>query len=1060
MPESIPAALRGIILRDPRSVLDRENTTATEAGPIAGIPVPAGSSPLVLSSAGDLEEGLELTVETVRGGYPDGSRSTFSYTPAGGTRRGFDGPSQITAGILSFSSFDVPGDVTDAGQFSALALPGGYRAVAWCFENVDQAETAVCIEIIDPAGGFQHFELERWTSTSISPFPALVLLPDGRVRLYFWKLSGGSSSASIFGYISSSGSPWLEWLSTGPALSAPLNMDISRQISAAAADGQVLLLAHYQIDDVDVIAQWGSDDDGETFIPAGELRDYAGFPLALLSRGRFVVLYAQGVPDQNLSPVYVSSPLLGDAFQPVQSSPYVLISGAYIGNTKGPPSELLDHNPPYTSYHWTGCVDDDGTIYALWREWETGNVYGARSIDSGSTWVGLASASASPSQAGPIFASGDPDIFPENLAAAMSRGRVWVFCTGAGKYVRAILLGGWTTLPEEHLSGAAADDAGQLPADHSWIFVDDLESFGWTAEGTGSTSNDDNLTTERITHGGDGFALVRSIPTGEGPFKIDLEIGEIESTDGDSVQLVRIEMTDGAEEMGLEVRWYSDGTLRIKDLNFIRFFDVPASASGWWALRLYLDWTERTLWYSWASIPASTGTVEEVREYSSPDSFLLRRMTGTASGVRIGCIDSATNFQAMKVRRIDWGYGSNAGPRPGTSINGRAYSSSQCYLERGLSIQAERGPTRTGDSWLLPLEYKYGLDELARPSPADYWEGTSTDEETIGYSIGDTPSGSPPALAVVLQGHNWRTGALELYTGTEWIEVLEIDTAVELADLVFQRHGDALVFTAGSSRWVDRGELEGGWAVSGTAAARILWNSAGRAPDGGLLVRLDNPAGFPSSGTLALCPPRFLGIAVFDEVPIFQRYRIRIDAQPSPDAAWRAGTLEIGPFVPFGQQYGRGWSAKTETNVDLDTNESGRRRATVRGPARRIYSLAWAESPLPVEDLRSASPYHVAAYPGGVPLAFLGAVPGDMEGLIRELDGAALPATLVLDARFSATGREGSGPTAVYQARTSARDAFCFGRCTGTLTREQVTGGRDSQGGYWRIAALTWEEEV
>jgi hypothetical protein len=269
---------------------------------------------------------------------------------------------------------------------------------------------------------------------------------------------------------------------------------------------------------------------------------------------------------------------------------------------------------------------------------------------------------------------------------------------------------------------------------------------------------------------------------------------------------------------------------------------------------------------------------------------------------------------------------------------------------------------------------------------------------------------------------------------------------------------------------VKRNELAGGWFVtqagSGASAAQRLQhqvlahNSAGA--DAPLVLRLDGtPATNTDPEACRVAPASHVVLVSMQGSPV-DGVRLTIpagtdDTAPRPaEDVHRVGSVVIGGFVPFAQDYGWGRVVEQAANSDVTTLRGGARRSVRRGPPRRRVDLAWPDG---VDTLNA---WEGARSPAGVefdpavaanPVAHRGSTVADLAGILREIDGAHRPVVYV-------AGVEVLDGTETHPLRVLRhRDRFVYGRMPDSIRFESVQGS-ETAGELWRIATITIDEEV
>jgi hypothetical protein len=136
----------------------------------------------------------------------------------------------------------------------------------------------------------------------------------------------------------------------------------------------------------------------------------------------------------------------------------------------------------------------------------------------------------------------------------------------------------------------------------------------------------------------------------------------------------------------------------------------------------------------------------------------------------------------------------------------------------------------------------------------------------------------------------------------------------------------------------------GAWTDLGTDAATLR-----------LRLRDIDDVGAPATGTLRLNAASGTLVVPIDRDKYYKHFRLRIIAnQQCPDSFYKIGSMVMGAVLPFGQQWGRGWTQTMIPNVSTRRSRYGSDRVTERGPPIREWSFAWADQPVDLYTLRNS----------------------------------------------------------------------------------------------------------
>lgn len=661
----------------------------------------------------------------------------------------------------------------------------------------------------------------------------------------------------------------------------------------------------------------------------------------------------------------------------------------------------------------TAVVTDwDGTLYVLEVPDTSGeaNVYETR--DQGRTWSEHAA-----------YNSGDTAIELVNPDFVSWGGRLTVISQYAGISTRQLRnlgelrLSDWSTLTW---------DADPLV---TWIAgIVPSASPNWTLEGAtaGTTDNTGYLSISVAASTGSYLYTGTASLTAAAHFTMVRVSGG--TSTGDQI-IASVLVSDGVETYHMRVRFHLTG-FRVRDnIAGSNVVDVAVAPTTDLEIMMGFDGSSGFLYYKRPEEFIWT-EVTQVRAHSFSDGGAIE----TVWKFRMGHVLSSTSSSLWKNVTLytDPGVG---GPF-GNNLSGKRVTGSP-YPLRGVVdadgnvgfLSARGGLAIGGETYSIEPEHRFPLRNVfpaLSPSPSRRWRSQDTTEQVIAFDLAED-SRVGDAIAVYVDDANIRTLFVEYHDGVDWVEFIEYDGATGFANLEYDRAGDVLAPAGGtdpSARYLQGSEKVGGFAICDATAHHILDNTDGwwrtigaevRTPR----VRIDNAATAAASGALHLVSGSGLHIEYLTAEQLHRRWRIRIPAQLCPDSYFEAGVLAVGEFVPFGQEFGWGWSAEREGTYEAETDRRGTEVRTQTGDHRGSWFLAWPEG-VPEVDVHGSTAGDVRATATGLPLALKGSTRFQLLDALERTQGQTIPVIAVAAA-----------PTA--SATITDPTAFLYGYLTSSV---------------------------
>lgn len=1027
--------LTGIAPLDERVSADTltADSSYSQAGPRPGSQIPADpKSQLVVRASGS--QAADLTVQALAAGMPGAVRVGYYPTADGaGLLRGWQPPNLITAWFpLQWSD-----TVTYARCHDVTVIPSTQAVVSLYFKSSSpyQVYAHRCSPYAtEPASAVA---LPEASSTTASRVGGICCLPDERLLAVVGDDAGWTAY-----YSDDSGDTWEvaanNVLDVDPGLGTP-----TRGRLFCLPSGDVLLVL---VDSSAKIVQYASSDLGCSFRQVEEFSSPAftgGDVVALLNGkiGVFVIDSGTGQPVWRV---------VGSAWDP--------FSGAAT-------SELV---PAVDEV----CVwaEPPGRLYAavLLTSGKTWDLY--QSEDDGTTWSPY-------NWGGPDM--GDSSTYPRYLSAVAAGGSSWWIHQWAaspgneGASIGLMRLGGWSSLTgadwanpatergDVRRVGTGSAPSGSAVASAQWLPFDEPGDIAfWGASGLGTdtlASGALQVTTVANTR----LYVLASTP-GTPPGNI-LAFAELLVASGGSQTTAdiafRVQLDAGASDAAVALYFNNTG------------FKVHDLAAGTVLATVAIDLA--LYWQFAVGIDENRYAIVLYRRPGSAAWAVAWEGTLTAgtyaTNLQWGHLASASASSWWRSVQVLYGAAgrgwetagatSTGHDRPGGRVlNGVPFPLGDDGDAAATFLAAGDGPARVAETVSIPAAYDYGVERLfplASPSPANEWRSTEDGEQILEFLPGSLGAGVETALgysrSVVIGflGANFRTAYLEAWDGASWVELGEYDGAIDFDGLTAAVAGDQVSPDAGTAtagRYLQRAELVGGVAILGTGksedAAYILHQEEGLWADADTRqprLTVDRPV---SAGACVLVSPA--GILVCHGVGEYEKFRIRIPDQITPDGYFRLGNLFIGGLVLTGLPWDWGWQRELRPTITESVDRAGVSRRRQDGEPRRIWSVAWPAG-VPLARLRSGTPDYLSPDASLDPLGAVRDVPWLLEGAWREALSGERPSIAIAQVPLTATYATLTDPT-----------LWVYGRLTGSVQQSHMAGrwGREAV----RVETISIEE--
>ena len=1036
--------LRGLIVPDRRlSEVWEAQSSYTQADPQVGAVEPSSAdSRLSLQASGSMDGGTAVDIKTIRPGHADPGGGGGGYcwknsTDADTLYRGRDpvGISGIEPIVM------VPGGVggTEYSNPHVVALKN-QTVVAAAQSSAPLAKKIVVRTRARNGSWSADIEVYSGSATAQDYHPCLLVLPDQSLILAAWYVDTLAEEANVRLWRSTDdGASW--GLHSAASLITPVSLDVGagytlRGLSMDWLDGQILLICDtisnntgrtYQ----DTYHQFASDSLGArfSFIETGAADFLFGFPRVVSTPSQFLVVYQSYPTTRRMAR------LLVDAYTPLSSMEEIALP-------MEADAEFADANTGskiFTDGDCAACVGPSGAIYVLSRVIR--NISGGaninecvitRSDDNGATWEGMGLATVATLQdCGLWYRIGDANTFPTQFSVCESEGRLVIVTRHAANpgtqdgSLTCIYLGGpsTVTMPSQRLT---QKDTTQASWDLTYIPGWDLPRdtcFNGAGAGTETQTSGylelSCTSAQALYYYIDGSSvpeIVADVATGTliARYGIEILAGGSSATDRHCVELTLADTTGHCYR--ISARHEAAGWALYDTLAGPTRIGSAVVITGAIEVILSISDGKCASWYRQRSTNADRAWVAGPTSSSLTDGTTAHTSNRVLWGAKVTAASTVT---------AKWFELHIAGPSAGQGLSGGQTNPDELYpidyagpgyassLTAGAQLTARGGPALYGETFQVATSYGYPLDRIRQSvstSPRRGWRSTGVGSQvTIAFALDPVNPTTTAALmsdvlAVMATGCNWRTGKIQGYNGSAWVDLATLDTSEGMAfSSSFARYGNTLVAAppfATTGKYIHENELSGWTAIlSSTKWRRVVGNSAGSVVSSSteakrLVVELEGIDGTEATSglTVHFVPDRWACLIGLKGVK-YSGFRLLIDAQTCVDDYFTIGSLMIGAFRPWGHQPSRGRTIETAPSVAIQETPDGIRSSRVIGPPARTVDVSW------VEGVDTSQVWNDSVVPdwidgsttaGSKPLATARGTPLVMEGMFRGMfrDGA------------------------------------------------------------------------
>ena len=779
---------------------------------------------------------------------------------------------------------------------------------------------------------------------------------------------------------------------------------------------------------------------------------------------------------------------------------YTTLPSAYTTVTTTPKIDVFVTAFSVQNHRCFGWADPDGTIWAGWTTREQTHL--AFSSDGGLTWSDLDWG---------LWSPDTDDTHLEALTAAPCQGGLilvhnWVAKVGnEGGSVGAWFTGGWSqfetrqaSLPDlgvvpqlqRRISFGDVDDSATVEFAHTWLPLDLPTDYDPNPPGpaapvytlAGATAG------VLVSPGAMEIATVGSA----GRYDRDLSaatvnylqdsiycLAEFQVLSGGSGTVteagIALRIADGTDDIELRINANATG-FRVRDENgAVDKATVTIDMTAGVVIMILfkkgtVDFTE--VWYrprgykpEWTRIEAGTFVSDTATPNADPIISWGNPVSGTATTRWFqfhAIYNDTSSAQSL-----------HSGTVQPLGLRGR-WLSTQGLPVPSLATSSDmaraavtRGPVSRDEVHTSDPAHDFPIEALfprTGPSPTQRWRSADASNTRIAIDLErDSRLDGSWAYALALVGTNLDQVELEGWDGAAWVTLGQYVGATGFTGLTYSLTGDVIrpntATTADAGRFLQANEFRGGYAIldpTGTPKVRrIAYHNAGawnRTDTVHPHIRLEGIDGTePAGSTCRLVAPGgvlfvHLAGATGDH---YERFSISISAasNPTQDGHYEIGALHFAAVTAIGQQWGRGWSRALLPNVSSRTDTAGTTRRKQEGDNARRWVMSW-QDPHDRTLMRAGLDLdYISADAGTVPMAAVGDVALQLEGVLDAAQGGAVPC---LGLAFV--------PASTNTTITD-RTLWIYGLLTGTIQANNVLGSEGSSE-VFRVESITINELV
>jgi len=997
-------------------------SSLTQNGELAGVPLAQNVSSLKLVAKGPQSQSIDI--KTIRRGHiQDGAGFAWKYENDL-NYYGVETPNKL----YDINLLETSGINQNYYPRDSIRLDSGDVLIAVEFTNI--TENKIIVSKISKDGNYSSVIVNTVDISGLvsnKRFPALCLMNDGSILLYFWVIDDNKEKANIFCYRSiDEGDSWsevssrclLDDIDVSSTFGSGNPGNLLQKITVAANSHQVLLLASLDSHDTSssnqsYVIQYASSNRGLSFQEIATSSSSTRFymPDLVVWNDIFIASYINSTDSLKVLNI-------GNAFDSIFAKSAIIapqnISGTFA--TGGGGSRLIGGDK-------TMFIDTDGRIYLYVVNVNKYIVYGGYSDLSGAgvseygyKWYFWSDTTTFNNSRALTFGTSGGI---QNIVGIAGQGENLLFhnwsSAGTNSFKDSLLvstLGGYGTQQYPKLQ--------PYPNDNQWAYnTKDYSPFDLPSVGSVWAKTAGGSPTETLR--GDSLYLSAS-----GSDTIEYSNSITDKTNGIILHTKIKDISGGSSSRGIafgvEIQPQTSAIVTYH-------FEIVLNGPSIYVYDVHLGYSSPIV----SAINANLNPLELLVHFDNSNGALVIYYCDGSSPRQWFSMSATLTTAANITQSIYWGIPtSNGGTREvdyqffSYSIGSKAglkwvdgqitpkqYSSKGFWsqVKDGLSISSIDGPAREGDLYSIEPQYGSPIERILHsvsPSPEIGWRSdkvadpdlTAISSQTLAFMMDTTLQGtanthiSSEGMGIHLTGINFKSFEVQIYNaGSGWKGVANVDNTIG-GGFAFSRLGAALVSTAPSGPYLHLNECQDWNILLDDGLGNVVQRRIESSGDGVLgstsskraYIHLKGvQSGDPTSGTAYLIPS---SCTVLIDESEFAGVRIIVNSQKTQEGYFTIGTMVMGFVVIASPQYGRGRSISFEANVIENQQNNGTLFSSRRGNSGRLIRLSWTDG-VDTSQLNedSANPSYYNLFSGS-PIAAFGSAPSSMMGLVSYISGS------------------------------------------------------------------------
>lgn len=1004
-----PDNLRGFLI--PSILFDKSNlwsaqSSFTQQNGRAGIPEAnqIGTS-MILTTIGDQTN--DVTITTQNGGTA-GVNASYTWTDSGSVEYGRNWKNILTSwDFFKFSASATAGTYTHT---DAVQRVNGFLYVV-SEHNTSAGVRAVTVRKKERDGAVTLLDT-LFSETFASPpnnsaHPMILELDDESLYVCHFNYATGDNT-NVTAYRSFDGGTTWQTITTRALID---NLDISgsgytiHDLRGVITDNVISLFVELSSNSGTTknhVAQYRSVDSGLTFELVGQISTNA--------EGKFHACRPVKMANGYIGMAYLTA-ADGLKFRKIPNPGIRLSSSSWSSQEKviysgGPTwanlvSSQLQDGDVCTFYQ-------DGRVFVLAREYNTGCIYGFYSTDDGDTWLTIAESEfPSTLNDGRVFDYGAWADRLDHMVAVPFEGRT-ILLAHNNNSVHALYFGGYSNVGFAKLASYPNENQfARWQTNYIPVNTPDTSSF-WSVTGAGSHSvgqNGLNVVTAatQIKYYTFGGTLPANFTEGM-IMRFRLKVVTGASVTADYIA-VTATVDNGINSRKLNLRFQTTQFVIRDDSSVLKTVTIDMTNE----IEFRIAWRGDT-----AKISYRTYDQKQNKNWTTSTATIGTFGTGAGDTLKFGHIDlSPTGGSESYWQEFYTSAGATAGltpleidrvPAPYPPFGEYA------YIDGGMSITTKASPARGQDAYTISPRYDFPIDNVfydIAMSPRLMWRSVNSgSSQQIAFFVDPNVAQNQKSyhdtdvIGLHLSGINFDNFNVDRWNGASWTTITNVSS-----DLTgtFERSGHSIQPNATGTPWYLHHNEAKGWRIrlddgaGNVKTVKILSNTEGtwgkrtdqKRPVLILDTGLSDYSTLPASGTFSLIPDSVT--VIIDALDNTQQgdiaFRIDIAIQETQENYFQIGTMLYGHVAFPAPQYQRGRSITFEANIQQEITLDNMFYARKMSNGARRVSLAWTE-PIDTTQIEARDPnyWQLTNTAGAHPVANYGDAASVMQGIARQLN--------------------------------------------------------------------------